>query len=79
MSKKADGNSMRFSDLDLTSYARTELSRRRRGEGETSLPDKVEATMGMIMHMVTLATDENTRMGREALHRVEREGDGSNV
>ena len=27
--------------------------------------------MGVIMSMSTLATDENTRMGAEALHRVE--------
>ena len=71
MPKKGEGGLLSFSDLDLTSYARTELSRRRRGEGGTSLPDRVEATMGVIMHMVTLATDEITRMGREALHRVE--------
>ena len=70
MPKKGEGDLLSFSDLDLTPYARTELSWRRRGEGGTSLPDRVEATMGMIMHMVTLATDENTRMGREALHRV---------
>ena len=70
VSRKGEGDLMRFSDLELTSYARTELSRRRMSEGGTSLPDRVEATMGMIMHMVTLATDENTRMGREALHRV---------
>ena len=59
---------MRFSDLDLTSYARTELSGRQSGEGGTSLPDRVEKTMGVIMYMATLATDENTQMGREALH-----------
>ena len=62
---------MRFSDLDLTSYARIEMSGKRRSEGGISLPDRVEATMGVIMSMSTLATDENTRMGAEALHRVE--------
>ena len=41
------------------------------GESETSLPDMGEATTGVIMYMATLATDEETRMGREALHRVE--------
>ena len=37
---------MSFVDLDLTLYARAELSGRRRSEGGTSLPDTVEATMG---------------------------------
>ena len=54
-----------------STYARTELSGKRRSEGGTSLADIVKATMGMIMYMVTLVTDENTRMGREALHPVE--------
>ena len=27
--------------------------------------------MGVIMYMATLVTDENTQMGRKALHRVE--------
>ena len=71
VSRKGEGDLMRFSDLELTSYARTELSRRRMSEGGTSLPDRVEATMGVIMYMATPATDENTRMGRAALHRVE--------
>ena len=62
---------MIFSDVDLTSYARTEMSGKRRSEGGTSLPDRVEATMGVIWYMATLATNENTRMGREALFRVE--------
>ena len=60
-----------FSDLDLTSYERTELSRGRRSEGGTSLPGRVEAATEVIMYMATLATDDNTRMGTEALHRVE--------
>ena len=68
MSRKGEGDLMRFSDLDLTSYARTELSGRQSGEGGTSLTDRVEKTMGVIMYMATLATDENTQMGREALH-----------
>ena len=68
MSRKGEEDLMRFSDLDLTSYARTELSGRQSSEGGTSLPDRVEETMGVIMHMATLATDENTQMGREALH-----------
>ena len=29
--------------------------------------------MGVIMYMATLTTDENTQMGREALHRVEKQ------
>ena len=48
----------------LTVYATTGLSGKRRSDRGTS-PGSVEATMG------TLATGENTRMGREALHRVE--------
>ena len=55
---------MRFCDIDLTLYARTNLSGKRRGEGVILLPDIVEAIMGVVMCMATLATDENTRMGR---------------
>ncbi|CAN0566100.1 unnamed protein product, partial [Laminaria digitata] len=62
-----------FSDLDLTLYARTELSGKWKSEGGTSLTDRVEATLGIIMHMATLAIDEHTRMRQEALHRVETE------
>ena len=54
-----------------SSYARAELSGKLRSEGGTSLPDRVEATMGVIMYMAALAADENTRMRREELHRVE--------
>ena len=64
MTRKGEGYMMRFSDLDLTSYARIEMSGKRRSEGGTSLPKRVEATMEMIMYMATLATDEDTRMGR---------------
>ena len=71
MTRKGEGDMMRFSDLDLTSYARTDRSGKRWSEGEPSIPDSVEATMGVIMYVATLATDENTRMGREALDRVE--------
>ena len=71
MTRKGEGYMMRFSDLDLTSYARIEMSGKRRSEGGISLPDRVEATMGVIMYMATLAMDENTQMGRETLFRVE--------
>ena len=54
-----------------SSYEGAELSGKCMSEGGTSLSDRVEATMGVIMCMATLATDENTLMGREALHRVE--------
>ena len=54
-----------------SSYARAELSGKLSSEGGTSLPDRVEATMGVIMYMAALAADENTRMRREELHRVE--------
>ena len=68
---KGEGDMIRFSHLDLTSYARTEMSGKRRSEGVTSIQDRIEVTMGEIMYMATLATDENTRMGKEALYRVE--------
>ena len=64
MTKKSEGDLMRFSDPDLTLYARTNLSGKRRGEGVILLPDIVEAIMGVVMCMATLATDESTRMGR---------------
>ena len=67
---------MRFSDLDLMSYARTELSRKRRSEGGTSLPDRVEETMWVITYMVTLTTDEDTTIRGEALHRVKTQWGG---
>ena len=53
---------MLFSDLDLMMYVRVDLSGKRRSEGGTSLPDRAEATMEVIMYMATLVTDENTRM-----------------
>ena len=62
---------MRFCDIDLTLYARTGLSRKRRSEGGTSLPDMMEPTMWVKKYIATLATDENARMEREALQRVE--------
>ena len=71
ITRKGERDMMRFSDLDLTAYARTEMPAKRRSEGGITLPDRVEATMGVIMYMATLATDENTWMGREALFRVE--------
>ena len=55
----------------LTVYTRTELSGKRRSEGGTSLPGRVEAMTRIIRYMATLAMDDNTQMGREALHRVE--------
>ena len=55
---------MRFCDIDLTLYARTGLSRKRRSEGGTSLPDMMEPTMWVKKYIATLATDENARMGK---------------
>ena len=52
MSRQGEGNLMLFSDLDLTSYARTELSGRRRGDGGKSLLDRVDATMGVILSLI---------------------------
>ena len=57
--------------LDLTLYARTQRSGKHKTEGGTSLPDRLEATLGVIMRMETLATDPHTKTGREALDRVE--------
>ena len=71
MTRIGERNMMRFSDLDLTMYSRTEQSAKRKTEGGTSLPDRVKATLGVILHMATLATDEHPRMGQEALDRVE--------
>ena len=53
MTKKSDGDLMCFSDLDLTLCTRTELSGKRRSEGGTSRPERVEATMGVIMYTVS--------------------------
>ena len=55
----------------LTVYARTEVSGKSRSEGGISLPGRVEARMAIIKYMATLATDGNTRMGREVPYRVE--------
>ena len=70
MARKGERDLMSFADHDLTMHARTEPSGKRRGDGGTSLPDRVEATMGAVMYMETLATDDNTWVGREALRRV---------
>ena len=40
-------------------------------DGETSLPDRVEAPLVFTMDMATVATDENRQAGTEALHRVQ--------
>ena len=71
MNRKGEGDLMRFSDLDMTMYSRTEKSGKRRSEGGTALPDRVEATLGVILYMARLATDGHTKMGRDALGRVE--------
>ena len=60
---------MSFANLDMTSYASSELSGRRRSAGGPSLPDRMEATMRVIMYMANIATDENARMGRKVLCR----------
>ena len=71
MNRKGEGDLMRFSDLDMTMYLSTEKSGMRRSEGGAALPDRVNATLGVIMYMARLATDVHTKMGREALGRVE--------
>ena len=71
MNRKGEGDLMRFSDQDMTMYSRAEKSRKRRSEGGTALPDRVEATLGVILYMARLATDVHTKMGREASGRVE--------
>ena len=48
MIKTGEGDLMRFSDVDLTSYVRIELSGKSRSEGKTSPPDRVEAIVGVI-------------------------------
>lgn len=65
MIKQGERNLMSFTDLDLTSYARThQLSGKRRRKGGISLPDRVGATVGVIVHMVTLATNERRSRAR---------------
>ena len=54
---------MRFPDLDMTMYSRTKKSRKRQSEGETVLPVRVEAIVGVILYMARLATDMHTKMG----------------
>lgn len=71
MTRNSERDVISFANLVLSLYARTELSGKVRGEGGTSLPGRVGATMGVIMFMSTLATDDNTRMGRTAISRVE--------
>ena len=78
--KTSERDLVSFTDLDLTLYARTELSEKRRGEGGTSLPDRVEATTGVVMYMAKLAAGDNSRVGREALRRVDMQwGHSSNL
>lgn len=71
MTKKGEEDLTSFSDLNLTMYARTELWGQRMEDGETSLPDRVEAPLVFTMDMATVATDENRQAGTEALHRVQ--------
>ena len=71
MNRKGKGDLMRFSDLDMTMYSRTEKSGKRRSEAGADLPDRVEATLGVVLYMAKLATDVHTKMGREALERGE--------
>ena len=68
--KWREGDRMRFSDHDLTLHVMTELSGKRKSEGGTSLPDRVEETTRVVIHIATLATDGNTWMRREEMHRV---------
>ena len=71
MTRNDERGLMSFADLDLTVYMKTELSGRRKIEGEISLPNRSKATMDGIMYMATLTTDDNPRMGRGALRRME--------
>ena len=71
MYRKGAGDLMRFPDLDLTIYSRTEKLGKRRSEGGTALPDRTEAALGVILHMARLAMHVLSKMGREALGRVE--------
>lgn len=40
---------------------------KRRSEGGAALPDRVKATLGVILYMANLVTDVHTKMRREAL------------
>ena len=55
----------------MTIYSRKEKSGKRPSVGWTALPDCVEATLGVMLYIANLATDANTKMGQEALERVE--------
>ena len=61
----------------MTMYSRTEKSGKRRSEGGTVLPDRVEATLGVILYFERLAANVHAKMGREALGRVERVNRGN--
>lgn len=61
MPKQGEGVWCAFSHLGLTMYTRTELLGKRRGEGGTSPPDRVEVTLGIRTHIATLGMDDNTR------------------
>lgn len=71
MTRRRNRDLISFADLDLSLYARTELSGKCRGEGGESLPDRVEAAMRVIMSMAMLATHDNARMRREATTQLE--------
>ena len=69
--RNGEGDLIRFSDLDMTMYRRTEKSGTRRSEERTALPDSLGASSGVILYMAKLATDAHTKMRRETLERVE--------
>ena len=62
MTRKGEMDLTSLADLGLTLYAKTEPSRRGRSKCGTSLADRVEATMGAVMQMTTVATDDNMRI-----------------
>lgn len=48
VNEEGEGGLMHFSDLDLMMYARKKLSGKRRFEGGTSLPDRMETMLEVV-------------------------------
>ena len=69
--RKGEGDLMPFSDLEMTTYSRTEKSGKGRSNGGTALRGRVEATLGVNLYITKLATDVPTKMGQEALKQME--------
>lgn len=65
MNRNGERDLMRFSDVDMTMYSRTEKSGRRRSEEGAALPDRVETTSGVLLYIAKLAPDAHSHIGRK--------------